>query len=80
MLGNNIEMTEEITPVDSDLEDYIISSKLNIVSLLDQMILESLRAQRLSVISDRRDRRRRRRNRKSRLAQKDDMIPLARVG
>lgn len=80
MLENDIEMTEEITTDEVDVGDQIINSELKIVSLLDQVILESLRAQRLSVISDRRDRRRRRKNRKVRPSQKDDMIPLARVG
>ena len=80
MLENNIEMTEEITTDEVDVGDQIINSELKIVSLLDQVILESLRAQRLSVISDRRERRRRRKNRKLRPSQKDDMIPLARVG
>ena len=63
------------------VEETILSSELKIVSLLDQIILESLRAQRMSVISERKDRKRRRWSRKLKATQQEgDMIPLARVG
>ena len=70
MLENNIEMTEEITTDEVDVGDQIINSELKIVSLLDQVILESLRAQRLSVISDRRERRRLRKSSQSEIGKK----------
>ena len=71
-INNNI-----VIPV----EETILSSELKIVSLLDQIILESLRAQRMSVISERKDRKRRRWSRKLKVTQQEgDMIPLARVG
>ena len=75
---NNIE-TAEITAGRDGMKEYTLNPELKIVSLLDQIILKSLRVQRLSVISERRERRRRRR--KLRKSQKEgDMIPLARVG
>lgn len=61
------------------MKEYTLNPELKIVSLLDQIILESLRVQRLSVISERRERRRRRRKLRKSLKE-GDMIPLARVG
>ena len=73
--------TTEYLPVNDPVEETILSSELKIVSLLDQIILESLRAQRMSVISERKDRKRRRWSRKLKATQQEgDMIPLARVG
>ena len=40
--------------VNGDVVEDILTSELKIVSLLDQIILESLRVQRLSVMHDRR--------------------------
>ena len=81
--SNDVEMTGLIVPVNEAVQDAILTSELKIVSLLDQIILESLRVQRMSVISERKGRRRRLRSRKlaAAAAQKDgDMIPLVRVG
>ena len=78
---DNVELTGLIpTPVNhNDVADAILTSELKIVSLLDQIILESLRVQRMSVISERKGRKRR--LRKLVGAQKEgDMIPLVRVG
>ena len=77
-----MEMTGLILPVNDAVQDARLTSELKIVSLLDQIILESLRVQRMSVISERKGRRRRLRRRKLvAAAQKDgDMIPLVRVG
>ena len=75
---NNIE-TAEITAGRDGMKEYTLNPELKIVSLLDQIILKSLRVQRLSVISERRERRRRRRKLRKSLKE-GDMIPLARVG
>ena len=70
-----------LLPVNNGVEEAILTSELKIVSLLDQIILESLRMQRMSVISERKDRKRRRWSRKLKAAEKEgDMIPLVRVG
>ena len=70
-----------LLPVNNGVEEAILTSELKIVSLLDQIILESLRMQRMSVISERKDRKRRRWSRKLKTTQQEgDMIPLARVG
>ena len=53
-----------LLPVNNGVEEAILTSELKIVSLLDQIILESLRMQRMSVISERKDRKRRRWSRK----------------
>ena len=80
--STDMEMTGLILPVNDAVQDARLTSELKIVSLLDQIILESLRVQRMSVISERKGRRRRLRRRKLvAAAQKDgDMIPLVRVG
>ena len=78
--SNNMEMTGLLQP--SNVQEAILSSELKIVSLLDQIILESLRVQRMSVISERKDRKRRLRNRKlvAAAGKEGDMIPLVRLG
>ena len=75
-----MEMTGLLQP--NNVQEAILSSELKIVSLLDQIILESLRVQRMSVISERKDRKRRLRSRKLVAAaeKEGDMIPLVRVG
>ena len=77
-IGDTMEMTGLIA-VNENVPEAILSSELKIVSLLDQIILESLRVQRMSVISERKGRKRRLRRRKLVAAQQDgDMIPLVR--
>ena len=79
--SNNMEITDLI-PSNDNVQEAILTSELKIVSLLDQIILESLRVQRMSVISERKDRKRRLRNRKLVAAaeKEGDMIPLVRLG